>query len=217
MEELEKIQIYKHRLRVFLILYFFSEEYSDEANPNYKRLFKGETKIQKIDFWLRNPDYFSFELLKIARIDLSKRLEIKGVVRDIFDNKEPIYRREEMEKFLFGAYQDLDDVIAFLQGMGLIKFESRRAIDSKIVDKKYFITTLAVEKIENNISELSFLKWYFDRCKLISKYFGSWNATQLKNAQYELDQYSGAEYGTVITNISSLVEQEFYNLYNEQL
>ena len=124
MEKQEKIQIYKHRLRIFLILYFFADEYSDASNPTYKKLFTSEVKIQKIDFWLRNPDYFSFQLLKIAREEPSRQPEIKEIIKNIFKNKEPIIRREEMEKFRFGAYQDLDDVIAFLDSLGLIKFES---------------------------------------------------------------------------------------------
>lgn len=211
------IKIYKDRLRIFLILYFFSEEYTDPLNPTYKKLFTGETKIQKIDFWLRNPDYFSHELLKIAQNDTSKKSEIKDIIKNIFDNKEPIIRREEMEKFRFGAYQDIDNVIAFLDGIELIKFSSKSATDLTVRDKKYYITELAIHKIENNITSLPFLTWYVDRCQLIKKYFGDKSGTQLKNQQYELDQYRYTVSGTHFENIFSLVNQEFYNLYNEQL
>jgi hypothetical protein len=217
METQEKIQMYKHRLRIFLILYFFADEYSDPSNPTYKKLFTSEVRIQKIDFWLRNPDYFSFELLKVAKEQPTKQLEIKNIVKTIFKNKEPIIRREEMEKFRFGAYQDLDDVIAFLDSLGLIKFESKRATNSTVRSKKYFISELAIEKIEKNISSLTFLQWYVDRCKLIKKYFGDKSGTQLKDLQYQSEEYSTTSFNENIKNISDTVSKEFTNLYNETL
>ena len=217
MEEQELIQINKHRIRIFLILYIFSEKYSDETKPSYKKLFQGETKIQKIDFWLRNPDYLSYELLQVAKKDFTKKIDIKGIVKKIFQENEPIIRRTEMKKFFYGAYEDLDDVISFLISVGLVQFDSKMAKDTRIRNKKYYITNLAVEKVEKNISELSFLRWYFDRCGLIKEFFGSKSGSELKDAQYEIEQYSNASYGHTIEGISPLVKDEFYNLYNEIL
>lgn len=217
MEEQELIQTYKHRIRIFLILYIFSEEYSDNTKPNYKKLFQGETKIQKIDFWLRNPDYLSYELLQVAKEDHTKKHEIKHIVKKIFQDNEPILRRAEMKKFFYGAYEDLDDVISFLISVGLVQFSSKRAKDATIRNKKYYITDLAIKKVEKNISELSFLKWYFERCGLIKHFFGNKSGSELKDAQYEIEEYSNASYGNPIEGISPLVKNEFYNLYNETL
>ena len=166
---------------------------------------------------LRNPDYFSYELLKIAYEEEDRKAEIKNIVKNIFENKEPIIRREEMEKFRFGAFEDISDVIAFLHSKDLIKFSSKRAIDSTVRDKKYFITETAVEKVENHISSLTFLQWYVDRCQLIKKYFGEKSGTQLKDQQYELDMYRNTPSRSSFENILPLVAQNFYNLYNEQL
>ena len=217
MEEQELIQIYKHRIRIFLILYIFSEEYLDDTKPSYKKLFQGETKIQKIDFWLRNPDYLSYELIQVAKKDFTNKYKIKNIVKKIFQDNEPILRRAEMKKFLFGAYEDLDDVILYLMSVGLIQFSSKMAKDTKIRNKKYYITDLAVDKVEKNISELSFLGWYFDRCGLIKEFFGNKSGSELKDAQYEIEEYSSASIGNPIEGISSLVKEEFYNLYNETL
>ncbi|MCB0522255.1 MAG: hypothetical protein H6577_23665 [Lewinellaceae bacterium] len=217
MEENEIIQKYKHRLRIFLIIYVFSDDYQDEKRPAYKKLLQSEIKIQKIDFWLRNPDYFAYELLKLVKENPDKRTEIKLIVKDIFNSKEPEIRREEMEKFRFGAYQDLDDVIAFLSSVDLVKFESKRAIDSKVRNKKYFLTELALKKLNENINSLSFLQWYFDRCNLIKKYFGDKTGSQLKDIQYELDEYKTTSFNDYIAGISEFAKDEYQKIYHEKL
>lgn len=134
--EQQIIKINKDRIRIFLILYFFSENYSNSSKPNFQRLFESEVKLQKLDFWVRNPDYLSFTLLNIAEKEPFKKQEIKDILRSIFENKEPEIRKEEMERFLFGAYEDIDNAIAFLDSIDLIKFDSKKSIDLKTIEKK---------------------------------------------------------------------------------
>lgn len=217
MDEKDKIRSYKDRLRIFLILYFFAEDYSDASNPSHKKLFKSEVRIQKIDFLLRNPDYLAYELLNIARKENTKSFEIKGIVKDIFKSNEPVIRRLEMERFFFGAYEDVDDVIGFLKSVDFIDFSSKKSNDLKTIEKQYFITSTAINKMENNISTLVSLQWYVNRCLLIKKYFGDLTGTQLKVAQYQIDEYRDTTYKNYIGSIQGFVVDEFYKLYNEQL
>src|SRR5690554_4342884 len=99
------IRNYKDRLRILFILYFFGESVDDPSKPNAVRVFKTETRIQKIDFLIRNPDYLAYELLTIAKTDSTLMQEIKGIVKHIFDQQEPVLRRMEMERFFFGAFE----------------------------------------------------------------------------------------------------------------
>lgn len=217
MNENEIIRSYKDRLRIFLILYVFSEPYSDIKNPNFKKIFKSEQRIQKIDFLLRNPDYLAYELLNIANSEFTKKDGIKVVIKDIFRNKEPILRRLEMERFFFGAYEDIDDVIAFLKGFGFIDFSSKKSLDLKTIEKKYFITEYAIEKFENAINSLSALKWYVDRCNLIKNYFGDLSGSQLRISQYQIPEYRNTSYKEYIGDIQENVKSEYYKLYSETL
>ena len=119
-------RVFRDRIRIFFILYFFSEEYNNPQFSNLKRVFKTEVKLQKLDFLVRNPDYLAYELLALAQQHDSMRTDVKEIVKNIFNTREPILRKLEMERFLFGAYEDLDDVIAFLDAFGLIKFDSNK-------------------------------------------------------------------------------------------
>lgn len=218
MDEQEKIRAYKDRLRIFLILYVFSEPYSDTGLPNVRRIFQSEQRIQKIDFLLRNPDYLCHELINKAESDQNIRADIKEVVKNIFKNKEPILKRLEMEKFFFGAYEDIDDVIAFLKSIDFIEFTSKRRVDLKTtIEKKYFITQYAIDKFENVIDILPSIYWYVERCNLIKKYFGDLSGSQLRISQYQIEKYKYTSYNEYIGSINDIVSTEFYKLYSEAL
>lgn len=218
MNESDKIRSYKDRLRIFLILYTFSEPYSDSETPTLRRILKSEQRIQKIDFLLRNPDYLSYELLEIAKIALAQRYVIKNIIKEIFDNEEPVLRRLEMEKFFYGAWEDIDNVIAFLKSFGFIDFTSKKSSGLKTtIEKRYFITEFAIEKFENAIDSLPALKWYVDRCNLIKQYFGDLSGDQLRISQYQIPEYRNTSYKEYIGSILDNVKSEYYKLYSENL
>lgn len=217
MLENERIRIYKDRIRIFLILYYFSEEYSSAENPELVRVFKSEVKVQKIDFLLRNPDYLSYELINIARNDNSKSNQIKTKINEIFSNSEPTIRRLEMERFFFGAYEDIDDVIGFLCSIGFIKFESSKSVDMKSINKSYYITQYAVNKVTELEKSASYLQWYFERCSLIKTYFGDLTGNQLKVRQYSIEEYKNTSYKEYIQDIQDNVREEFFSMYGEEL
>jgi hypothetical protein len=217
MELEEQVRAYKDRLRIFLILFFFSDDYSSPGNPTYRKVFKSEVRIQKIDFLIRNPDYLAYELLAEARKDPAERAGIKTIVKDIFQKGEPQIRRLEMERFFFGAYEDIDDVIAFLKSIDFIGFSSKKSSDLKTIEKSYYITETALNKVSTSLAGFPALKWYADRCRLIKTYFGNLTGNQLKVSQYEIDEYRNTSFREFIGEISETVKSEYYGLYNEIL
>jgi len=218
MDENEKIRAYKDRLRIFLILYVFSDPHSESDLPHIRKVFQSEQRIQKIDFLLRNPDYLCYELLNIAKNDSNLMDDIKIEVKNIFINKEPILRRLEMERFFFGAYEDIDNVIAFLKSIDFIDFSSKKRSDLKTtIEKKYYITQYAIDRFKNVIDTLPAIKWYVERCNLIKKYFGDLSGSQLRISQYQIDEYKNTSYNEYIGSIHNTVNSEFYNLYSEVL
>jgi len=217
MELESRVRQYKDRLRIYLILSFFSEIYTDPEEPKYRRIFRSEVKIQKIDFLIRNPDYLAYELINIAKADTSKKEEIKLVIRKIFNAEEPIIRRLEMERFFFGAYEDIDDIIGFLQSTDFIKFTSKKAADLKTVEKLYYLTEKGLLKLQSMLPSMPAINWYVQRCELIKKYFGDMSGTQLKVAQYQVKEYREATYNTYIGSIQDTVRVEFLTFYSESL
>jgi hypothetical protein len=217
MELDEQVRMYKDRLRIFLILFYFSDDYISTEHPEYKKIFKSEVRIQKIDFLIRNPDYLAYELLLIASNDQGKKQEIKQIVKSIYDMAEPQLRRMEMERFFFGAYEDIDDVIGFLKSIGFIGFTSKKSSDLKTIEKQYFVTQHAITKANTGINSLPALEWYAKRCELIKKYFGNLSGSQLKVSQYQIDEYRNTTFKNFIGEISETVKNDYYRMFNERL
>ena len=217
MEEEELIRFYKDRLRIFLILFFFSEEYSDPENNTLKKVFKSEIRIQAIDFLLRNPDYFAYELLNLTKEGKIDAAEVQPIIKQIFRDKEPTIRRLEMEIFLFGAYEDIDDVISFLTSVDLIEYRSKVQTDMKVTGKEYYITEHAIDKVDKNLQSMESVQWYIQRCELIKKYFGKITGSQLKISQHKIDEYHNTTHGEHIKSITELVKNEYQEQFGEVL
>ncbi len=209
--ELERF--FKDRFRIFLIIYSFAEQTDDLEMP---LLLYGEIKIQAIDFFIRNPDYLAYELLSIAARDTSKSTGIEKIVKKIYSNHEPEIRKLEMEKFFYGAYEDIDDIIAYLHSRQLIFHQSKKRINGTVAEKHYYITKLGQEKI-NECSSMKIAEWYFERCSIIRDYLGGATGSELKSRQYQVEEYSNTVYKDKIQEINELVKEKFLALYNKEL
>lgn len=217
MELEEHVRVYKDRLRIFLILYYFADDHSSEEFPEYKRVFKSEVRIQKLDFLLRNPDYLSYELLQLLSSRPELKEEIRLIIKSIYLSSEPQLRRLEMERFFFGAYEDIDDVISFLSSIDFIKFTSKKSSDLKTIEKQYFVTQYAISKVDSVINDLPAIQWYLNRCKLIKKYFGNLVGSKLKVSQYQIEEYRNTSFKKFIGEVSETVKNNFYLTYKERL
>lgn len=209
----KEAEFYQNTLRVLLILYFFSDEFFSEENPNLVKQFHNETRIQKIDFLIRYPSYLCDELMNLADKDRGLKPELGSIIVKILNNDEPKFKTKEMQKFFFGAYGRLNEVIAFLKAYGFLDYHSRRRTDFREHQKEYYLTTYAIEKIENGLAQIPLLQWYFERCALIQKYFGDLSGTQLKDMQYEHPEYRDEAWGKKIKDIETRVRQRFSENY----
>lgn len=212
----DTLRKFRDRLRIIIILYTFCER-SGDGEDSYG-VFRTEIKIQALDFLLRYPDFLSFELMNLMDNDISvDRNEIKTTIESIYQNKEPEIRVEEMEKFFYGAYESIDDVIAFLVSVGFLKYDSKKRADDREYEKNYFITKYCASKIENSLKAVPGVKWYFDRCELIKKYFNRFSGSELKTRQYKYSEYSDISYKSHIQNINDRVKIAFNERFLEQL
>jgi hypothetical protein len=210
------VRKYKDRIRIFMILYVFGDTHYDAEHPERKLVFETETKLQKIDFLLRYPDYLAYELLGLVQQGVADRGEVRGIVCDMINAREPELRRNDMKRFFYGAYEDIDDVIAFLHSIGFVVFESKRDAGLRVVEKSYFVTETAIKKTEKTIDSLPFIKWYETRCELIKRFFGMKTAADLKKMQYSLDEIAKAPIKELIAGMSGRLHNRFAELYGEE-
>lgn len=217
-DDLESLDFYRSRLRILFILYYFSQPYEDANHSNRVRIFETELRIQKIDFLLRNPDYLCYEILSLVlEGKVEEKIGARSIVERIFKSKEPVIRKQEMERFFFGAFEDLDDIVAFLKAYNFIEFESERNVSGNVIGKKYYVTQYGEDKIKKGVEQIPCFSWYQKRCMVIHKFFGGLSGTELKVRQYQIQKYRETPLNQYIEGVERETEQMFQKIYGAVL
>lgn len=193
---------YRDALRLLFILARAGDEPSgNQAVPDAVRVITSEKKLQKMDFWVRNPDHFAYALLQAHSDDAS--LGYLAAAQSIADSEEPEIRRDAMVKFLYGAYEPLDTALAPLFSCGLARMA--RAPETR--QRTYFLLSEGLARADQMEAELREAKWYSERAALVGDFCKGKSGDQLARWQYRHPTYSGAKHGETIKSIAHEVRQ----------
>ncbi len=213
--------------RLLLIIVHFAREPEELAahvhcRPLYPFVgyFAPEYYLHKLDFLLRYPRYFVYELTELFRMGLilnQQRDELLTIVRTIIREKEPELMTQHFRKFWRGAYERLDDVEAWWHARQLIYTHLEPRGNARPW-KYYFITAHGLAEAERLIAEVPHAQWYADRIAFLYRYFGSLSATTIKELQYSHAAYRQAQIDEYIPDLSSEeIEDHFTCVFGEQL
>jgi len=149
---------------------------------------RSQTRLQALDFWMRNPDYLADELLD--EYEAGKRPDAVEIVREIFANQEPDLRRLPMARYLFGAYEPLDDALALLVAGGLIQVRIHRFGGNKVALWDYFLMAPGEEAVASLLNRWrDTFGWYEERARLVAHVAGRGGGSALKKRQYLKESY----------------------------
>ncbi|WP_454826644.1 hypothetical protein [Paraburkholderia xenovorans] len=193
---------YRDALRLLFILARAGDVPAGKATvPDAVRVVASEKKLQKMDFWVRNPDHFAYALLQAHNDDASAGY--LAIAQSIADSEEPELRRDAMLKFLYGAYEPLDTALAPLFTYGL----ARMVRDRETRTRAYFLLSKGLERADQMAAEMSEGKWYSDRATLVGDFCKGKSGDELARWQYRHPSYSGAKHGETIKSIAREVRQ----------
>lgn len=164
---------------------------------------RSQLRLQALDFWLRNPDYLADELLN--EYDRTGDASLVGEARRILDDREPEVRRLPMTKYMFGAYEPLDDVLAPLVTYGLIK-HAASAGHARVREHDYWFMPPG-EEFALALLEAApeVFGWYVARANLVAQVAGADLGGRLKERQYEQEEYAGTPNSRLIEPITARV------------
>jgi hypothetical protein len=211
--------IERDSVRIMFILYFCCDDQlplPGEHEEVYTRSIDSESKLQKIDFWIRYPDHLAAALLYGCEAGGSlerRKEEIKQIICHIFHEGEPTLRWIPMRKYLHGAYEPLDDVMNYLS--------SRMLAFRRVVEwghrTRYYLTLKGCDVVEGLLKECPESIWYQERCRLIQSFFKHLKGFDLRNLQYLEKNYANTPNSEIIDRIEAIVRQRFFQLYGERL
>jgi hypothetical protein len=134
-----------------------------------------------------------------------------GEAAAIMRSDEPDLRTFHMVRFFYGAYEALDDTLALLRSVGMIRVQRLGTVDN-IREHAYFLLSFGRECAAQMCSEISAVQWYARRADLIARVAGHTAGATLKQRQHEQFDYHETQLGNRIRSIRGLVEQRLRDL-----
>lgn len=159
-----------------------------------------QVRLQKLDFWVRNPDYLANELLNDyeAGDQDASLLQIAG---EILDSEEPELRRYPMLRYLFGAYEDLEDALSVLRQADIV-IRRKQGRPGHVTRTDYYLTRAGKHMAARISKDYPDLAWYSTRAALVVLLADGQGATTLKDRQYLVDEYIDTKHGVRIPSIT---------------
>jgi hypothetical protein len=161
---------------------------------------EGQLRLQKLDFWLRSPDFLADELLN--DYERSGEPRLLDLAAQILDSEEPEVRRYPMLRHHFGAYEPLDDALAVLRSAGLV-VRRRHGRVGRTSRHDYYLLARGRDVARTVVAQAPAFRYYVDRVQLVLDLADGRGGNQLKERQYLQDEYATAARGTRIGSISA--------------
>jgi hypothetical protein len=181
-----------------------------DAPDDAVKVIEAEMRVQAIDFWMRNPDYLAWELIEQYEQSGKNSTDLLQHAEIVMSGDEPELRRLGMLRYLFGAYEALDDAMATLSLSGLALM--RRKYRSQGIAKTYFYLTGSGEEKAQELALIEPLSWYAERAKLVAAVAGDRKGGALKKRQYKIAEYNNARHGRIIQPIFRQVKERLASL-----
>jgi hypothetical protein len=108
-----------------------------------------------------------------------------------------------MLRYLFGAYEPLDDALAVLRSAGLVV---RRRLGSagRVRQHNYYLTRLGRDTADRILAEAPVFAYFVERTRLVARLAEGYRGTMLKDRQYLQSEYRDTPIGARIASIAGL-------------
>jgi len=197
--------------RVLFLMRRCGADPGEDAPEGALSLMRGQVRIQKLDFWMRNPDYLADELLNDHEAGQGPADALEQA-NAILKDREPELRGLPMTRWRFGAYEPLDDVLAPLVARGMVVHKPT-ASSSRVREHSYWFMQEGEDFAEALLNaEPDVFGWYDERAKLIAAVARDATGSALKDRQYEQAEYAGTELSVAIEPITERVRERLLSL-----
>ena len=169
------------------------------------KVLEAEKRLQAMDFWVRNPDYLAHEYLERFDEGCQTEDQLLEVAREIMAGDEPELRRLGMLRFMFGAFEAVDDAVSKLASLGMV--EMRRKYNrsaTKVMRTDYLLMEIGLAEART-MAEHPPLDWYARRAEQAAFIAGNSSGEQLKRQQKLVDEYRDQTWNNVIPPIAARV------------
>ena len=181
-----------------------SPDRSDQWGPDVVVALHAQSRLQALDFWMRNPDYLANELL--TEFEAGGDQTLVHLAQRIFDDREPDLRRLPMIRYHFGAFEPLDNALSILRAADLIRIR-RQGIPGQVREHIYVLTAKDRAAMVSLAGAAPEFEWYQARAAIVARIAGDQGGKALKDRQYLQHEYAGTELNHIIASITDRVRE----------
>jgi hypothetical protein len=190
-------------VRILFLLDRAGEPPGDGAPAEAYSLMRGQTRLQALDFWMRNPDYVADELIDVYERDTTQTWAL-ATAREIFASREPSVRRLPMLKWRFGAYEMLDDTLSIMVSRRLVTHRPEAGAQ-RVREHLYWLMDAGHDIADQLLAADPVFQWYADRADVVALLAGPAGGAALKQRQYDHPEYGSTSPLTAIRSIEDRV------------
>lgn len=198
----------QNAVRLLFLLRYVGEVPRTPPDPvGTARVVRSEVRLHALDFWLRNPDYLADEILN--EVDASRLdVEYAEVAARLLVDPEPNLRHYPMYRWLFGAYEPLDDAAALLEAAGMLQINRTGRAGTGLVSRtQFFLTERGLQAADDLQTSEEAFSWYQRQIALVMAVARDEPGSRLKQRQYQQAEYADTELGSRIAPIHDRVRR----------
>lgn len=195
----------QHALRLLVLIDRTGEDATKRDPSTAVKAVRSELRLQAMDFWMRNPDYLADEIISQVEAGVLLDSDLQ-IARSLLEDPEPDLHYYPMPRWLYGAYEAIDDAMALLETYGLATFRRSGKPGTKSYRNQLFVTSSGVAAVAE-LSRDTVLSWYTRQAELVARVAGETVGSKLKERQYEQATYAGTELGLDIAPIADHVRE----------
>ena len=172
----------------------------DEAPTDAAGVVHTQVRLQKLDFWVRYPDYLANELLN----EYESHPDSPGLVDEaerILSSREPDLRRFPMLRYRFGAFEQLDNALSVLVEKGLARKHDRLG-EKRVIQHNYYLLSKGRTTAATLLAQAPALDWYGERTRTVVALVDGLGGSHIKDRQYLQREYADTPIGSYIPPIT---------------
>ncbi|MET8956266.1 hypothetical protein [Streptomyces sp. NPDC004533] len=176
----------------------------DGVVPGAVKVVRSLTRLVKLDFWLRCPDYLAHELLTEVDQERQPAEATLSLVANMLGGKAPSLHRYPMAKYLYGAYERPDNALALLASRRHISVR-RVSESSHNARRDYYLLSKGQEAATALRASIPEMCWYVSQARAIGLIPEAVTGGRMRKRQYEHEAYKTVAAGKLIPEITEEV------------
>lgn len=172
-----------------------------EAFPDAVKVVRATSRLAKLDFWLRNPDYLADELLNDVEagvLDVGTGL---AHAERMLTGDAPTIHLLPMQRYKYGAWELPDNAMALLKSHRFIDSHRTAEPDDDNANRArrdYFLLKDGAETLAQMRALVPQLDWYDHQADAIKQLSVGQSGAAARVRQYEQPEYASTPVGATI-------------------